>query len=74
MNEDKLIEALENCEIPENKIIEIVSQMKNRDEIITKENIISNDNLDAEINREENPIKKASLIARRISKNLDEGY
>lgn len=74
MNEDNIIEILENCEIPESKVIEIVSQMKNLNEIVVQKNVVSNDNLDAEINREKNPINKASLIAKRISKNLDEGY
>lgn len=72
MNEDKVTEILEGFEISEDKIVQIISQLKERFKnetvkISTKDNF-----LDLQIENEKDPLKKAALVASRISKSFEE--
>ena len=72
MNEDKIIEILEGYDISEDKITQIVSQLKESSEEAPAEKIIANDLAELEIKNEKDPLKKAALIAGEISKSFDE--
>lgn len=72
MNEDKIIEILEGYDISEDKITQIVSQLKESSEEVPAEKIIANDLAELEIKNEKDPLKKAALIAGEISKSFDE--
>jgi hypothetical protein len=72
MNEDKIIEILEGYDISEDKITQIVSQLKESSEEVPAEKIIANDLAELGIKNEKDPLKKAALIAGEISKSFDE--
>ena len=72
MNEDKIVEILEGHDISEDKITQIVSQLKESSEEAPAEKIIANDLVELEIKNEKDPFKKAALIAGKISKSFDE--
>lgn len=71
-NEDKITEILEGLDVDEDKIAQIVDQLKGQFNVPVLNNELE-DSLEQEfINSEKDPLKKASLIAKRISKSFDE--
>ena len=64
MDEDKIIEILENCEIPEKKIIEVVSQIKKNRKQADPKTFALVDDIKVRLNEEENPFERSALMAR----------
>ena len=71
MNEDKIVEILEGQEIDDDKIAQIVIQLKEDSKTEVSENVISTD-IELQIENEKDPLKKAALVAREISKSFEE--
>lgn len=69
-NEEKITEILEGLDIEEDKIVQIVSQFSEQPKSEYSTDVVSNDLLDFQIRDEEDWREKASLIAKRISKNM----
>ena len=69
---DKIIEILEGHDISEDKIVQIVSQLKESSENRVVKQVPSSNFLEAEIENEKNPLKKSALVAKMISKSFDE--
>ena len=72
MEEDKMIEILEGLDVDEDKTTQIVSQLSEQSKSEGPTDDTINDLLDFRIDNERDWKKKASLIAKRISKRLDE--
>ena len=76
MNEEKITEVLEGLNVPEDKIVQIVDQLKGQLNVLVPNDEFEDSLGRAIIESEKDPLKKASLIAgkisREISKSLDE--
>ncbi len=70
-NEDKIIEILEGQSVDEDKIVEILDQLREGSKSDVFESVVSN-NAELQIENEKDPLKKAALIAKRISESFDE--
>ena len=68
-DDDKIIEILEGFEIEDDKIVQIVDQLK--EEQKTKVPDLFPD-VEKMIENEEDPLKRAALVAGKISRSFDE--
>ena len=75
-NEDKIVEILEDNEIEEDKAMQAMIKLSliyGKPEVrISFKRHVDSELLKLQIENEKDPLKKASLIAKRISKSFDE--
>ena len=71
MNEDKIVEILEGLDVDEDKIAQVVSQFSEQPKSEDSTDVITDDFLEGQIEREKDPFKKSALIAKRISKSFE---
>lgn len=72
MNEEKMIEILEGLDVPEDTISQIINQFAAQPVQKESYGAITDNFLEDQIERETDPFKKASLIAKKISKSFEE--
>ena len=70
-NEEKMTEILEGYGIDEDKVTQIIDQLKEQISSKKSSEVIIDDFLEGQIEREKDPFKKSALIAKRISKSFE---
>ena len=70
MNDDKIVEILEGQNVDEDKIVEILDQLREEHKTVVPN--FPSDNYGNMVENEEDPLKRAALVAGKISRSFDE--